>query len=203
MSSQQPGLRPVRLPAADLNEKRIPVTHLPRRKWHRVHQSAYPAKFFSLNTNHRFSHPQCPYPFLYLGADPATCFFERFGDILYDHKLAIANALWRAHGISAMDVPPLPVCDLTNARTLSALNVDLAALMSNRLSIPQEWGCAIQTHPANFRGIKFKSHFNNGFCLAIICRDEIEKRIKEKFIDALPANDAAADWLHDHRVSLY
>src|SRR5437660_2507874 len=174
MSLPQAGERPVRLPAADLEEKEIPITHLRRRRWYRVHQSGYRAKFFSLNTNHRFSHAQCPYPFLYLGGDSATCLFERFGDVMYDRKLAIARSLWQAHCISCLDVPPLSVCDLTNPRTLSALNVDLAALMSNQLSIPQEWGCVIQRHRANFQGIKFKSRFNNGLCLAIICRDEID-----------------------------
>ena len=89
------------------------------------------------------------------------------------------------------------------ARTLSALKVDLSALMHNDLRAPQGWGLAIQRHPANFQGIKFKSRFNPKVCLALFGRDGIEKQLQETLVGALPANDAAADWLHDHKVGPY
>jgi hypothetical protein len=140
---------------------------------------------------------------VYLGSDTATCLFERFGDEMYDRGRAIAQSLWRAHSVSTIRVPEIHVCDLTNARTLSGLMVDLGALAHHDLRTPQEWGLAIQQHPANFQAIKFKSRFNHKICLALFRRDGIEKRLKETFVQPLPANDAAADWLHDHKASLY
>ncbi len=133
----------------------------------------------------------------------ATCLFERFGDEIYDQKRAIAKSLWQAHSVSTVRIPEIHVCDLTNAKTLSALMVDLSALMHPELKTPQAWGQAIQRHPANFQGIKFKSRFNHKVCLALFQRDGIEKQIRETALGALAINDAAADWLHNHKVSLY
>lgn len=203
MIAHDPALRPVRLPPADFRDVRVPITRQKRRLWYRVHQSTYPARFFSLNASHRFSHPECPFEFLYLGGDPATCLFERFGDIAYDRKLAIANSIWRAYSISSLEVPQITVCDLTNAKTLSALRVDLAALTNNDLKIAQAWGLAIQQHPANFEGIKFKSRFNNKVCLAVFRKQSLEERVEEKLLDSLPEADSAVNWLHHHKVSLY
>ena|SRR5882672_4421556 len=203
MTSDDPAVRPVRLPPPDLAGRKIPSTSQSRRSWFRVHQTKFPAKFFSLNSNHRFSHPNCPYPFLYLAMDTATCLFERFGDGMYDRKLAIPRSVWEAHSVSSFEVPHFHVCDLTNARTLSALMVDLSALMNNQLKTPQEWGLAVQNHPANFQGIKFQSRFNHKSCLALFGRDDVEDRIKATLIGSLSSNDSAGDWLHDHRVSLY
>src|SRR5436190_22362994 len=135
MTPETPGLRPLRLPTADFDSIDIPVSSLRDRVWYRVHQSAYPATFFSLNRTHRFSHPDCRCRFLYLGADTATCLFERFGDTLYDEKLAIPNSIWKAHCMSSIRLPQLRVCDLTDAHTLSALNVDLSALTNNNLKV--------------------------------------------------------------------
>jgi hypothetical protein len=173
------------------------------RLWCRVHQSQFGAIHFSLRDIHRFSHPDCPYPYLYLGCDMATCLFERFGDEMYDRTLAIAFSLWQGHSITAIRVPAMHLCDLTSAKTLSALRVDLSTLMHNDLKTPQAWGLALQRHPANFQGIKFKSRFNDKVCLAIFNRDHIEKRIKETAGRSLLDSDAAADWLHEHKVSLY
>jgi len=122
---------------------------------------------------------------------------------MYDRALAIASSLWQAQGITAIRVPAIHVCDLTNARTLSALRVDLSALMHNDLKTPQEWGLAIQRHPANFQGIKFKSRFNGKVCLALFKHDHIEKRIKAASSRALVDADEAVNWLHKHKVSLY
>jgi hypothetical protein len=203
MTPETPALRPVRLPAAGFNDIEIPVSSLRTRVWYRVHQSAYPATFFSLNGNHRFSHPECPWPFLYLGGDTATCLFERFGDTLYDQKLAIPSSIWRAHCMSSIRLPALRVCDLTDARTLSALNVDLSALTNNDLQVPQAWGLAIQQHSAVFGAIQFKSRFNDWFCLAVFNRGDLEKQITETRLESLLDHVPAIDWLHEHKVSLY
>src|SRR5438270_7627143 len=127
--SNNPAARILRLPPADFDRIRIPKTRQPARKWFRVHQSRYQAVHFSLRTIHRFSHKHCSYPLLYLAVDIDTCLFERFGDKAYDQAKAIGRALWQVHSIAAIQVPELQVCDLTNAKTRSALMVDLSALM--------------------------------------------------------------------------
>src|SRR5258706_1493499 len=203
MSSRDPGSRSVRLPSADLRQIAIPISRQAARGWFRVHQSNYAAKFFSLNSSHRFSHRDCSHSFLYLATDPATCLFERFGDTIYDQKMAIPNSLWQAYSLSELRVPAVRGCDLTNPRTLSALRVDVAALTSNRLETPQAWGLAIQSHPAKFQAIKFRSRFNHKVCLALFNRDASEEKVKEKLINTLAKDDLANNWLHDHKVSLY
>jgi hypothetical protein len=102
-----------------------------------------------------------------------------------------------------VQVPEVHICDLTNARTLSAMMADLSALMHYDISGPQEWGLAIQKHPANFQAIKFRSRFNGKACLALFQRDGLEKRLREKGLDRLTNNDGAVDWIEKHKISLY
>jgi len=201
--SNDPPARNLRLPPAGFNGVKIPRTRQPARNWFRVHLSQSPAIRFSLSTSHRFSHKECPYPFLYLAVDIDTCLFERFGDKAYDQQKAIAQSLWQAHSVSAIRVPAAYVCDLTRATTLSALMVDLSALMHNDVATPQQWGLAIQRHPANYQAIKFKSRFNGKACLALFQRDGMETRLQETPLGALSNNDEAVDWLDKHKVSLY
>src|SRR5438128_2475779 len=124
--SHNPAVRTIRLPPANFPTLRIPRTRQPARNWFRVHQSRFGALHFSLNTEHRFSHTDCPWPFLYLALDIGNCLFERFGDQAYDGQRTIPQSLWAAHGVTSVLVPELHLCDLTNARTLSALTVDLS-----------------------------------------------------------------------------
>ena len=156
-----------------------------------------------MNTIHRFSHEDCPYPCLYLAVDLDTGLFERFGDEAYDRQNTVPQSLWAAHCVTSIQVPALQVCDLTNARTLSALRADLSALMHHDLAAPQEWGLAIQRHPANFQGVKFKSRFNGRACLALFRRDAVEERLRQGKPAGLSSNEAAVGWLDKHRVSLY
>jgi hypothetical protein len=201
--SNNPADRTLRLPPASLSTLKIPRTRQPARNWFRVHQSRFSAAHFSLVTHHRYSHQDCQYPVLYLGVDIGTCLFERFGDIAYDRQKSVPQALWNAHVVSTVQVPEIRVCDLTNAKTLSVLLADLSALMHIEVSAPQEWGLAIQRHPANFQAIKFRSRFNGKVCLALFQRDGLEKRLKEKRLASLANDDTAADWLDKHKVSLY
>ena len=201
--SNDPPARNLRLPPAGFNGIKIPRTRQPARNWFRVHLSQSPAIYFWLNTSHRFSHKECPYPFLYLAADIDTCLFERFGDKAYDQQKAIAQSLLQAHSVSAIRVPAAYVCYLTRATTLSALMVDLSALMHNDVATPQQWGLAIQRHPANYQAIKFKSRFNGKACLALFQRDGMETRLQETPLGTLSNDDEAVDWLDKHKVSLY
>lgn len=201
--SNDPSDRPLRLPPVNISEIKIPRTRQPGRNWFRVHQSRHSAAHFSLQTHHRYSHRGCPYPLLYLGVDIHTCLFERFGDKAYDNQNAISQSLWNAHFVSTVQVPEIQVCDLTNARTLATLRVDLSALLHTAIAAPQEWGLAIQRHPANFQGVKYRSRFNGSVCMALFQRDGIETRLRAKQLGHLADDDAAVDWLDKHQISLY
>jgi hypothetical protein len=201
--SDNPVDRRLRLPPSNFSEIKVPRTRQPARNWFRVHQSRHSPARFSLDAHHRYSHKDCPYPLLYIGVDIDTCLFERFGDIAYDKQKAISQSLWNANSVSAVQVPEIYVCDLTNARTLTSLMVDLSALMHTTIAAPQEWGLAIQQHPASFQAIKFKSRFNGKACLALFRRDGIEGRLREKHGGTLDDNDGAVDWLDKHQISLY
>ena len=196
-------IRPLRLPPPDFGHLKVPGRRLPARTWYRVHPGNHDAIHFSLNPGHRFSHPQCPYPLLYLGADIDTCLFERFGGLLYQQATTLSVSLWRANPVSAIKVPALEACDLTQATTLSALRVDLSSLMHHDLATPQQWGLAIQEHPGAFRAIRYASRFNGRPCLALFQRDAIERHLSQTRDETLVASDAAADWLRRHQIRLY
>jgi RES domain len=201
--SNDPAVRTLRFPLANFDYLKVPRTRLPTRNWFKVHQACFSARYFSLNTTHRFSHKDCLYPLLYLAVDVDTCLFERFGDEVYDRQKSLAKSLWDACGVSTIQMPEIHVCDLTKPETLSALRVDLTALTNEKLTIPQEWGLAIQRHPANFQGIKFESRFNDRACLALFGRNGIEKCLRETPLGPLSSHDAAGVWLDKHKVRLY
>jgi hypothetical protein len=201
--SNRPGDRPLRLPPPNFAEMKIPRTRQAGRDWFRIHQSGQSPVHFSVDAHHRYSHKDCSFPILYLAADIQTCLFERFGDKAYDNQNAISQSLWSAHCVSTIWVPKIHVCDLTNSRTLTSLRVDLSALMHTAIAAPQEWGLAIQRHPANFRAVKFKSRFNGNACLALFQRDGIETRLREKQLSRLDDDEMPVDWLDKHQISLY
>lgn len=196
-------MRPRRLPPPDFDKLSIPRTRQPVRNWFRVHQTSFSALHFSLNPAHRFSHEDCPYLALYLGVNMDTCLFERFGDEIYDNAKSLPGSLWNAYSASMVQVPETTVCDLTKPETLSALRVDLSALMNDNLDLPKAWGLAIQRHSRNFQGLKYKSRFNDRTCLVLFQRDSIQSTLAETSLGPLSALDEAVDWLDKHRVNLY
>lgn len=196
-------MRLLRFPPKDFKKFEIPVKSLLPRRWFRVHLSGFPAKFFSLNCNHRFSSPNCRWPLLYVATDARTCLFERFGDVLYGGKIAIPASVWGSYGLSSLEIPELKACDLTDDRTLKSLRIDVHYLMNHDLRPPQGWCAAIQNHPARFEAIKFKSRFNGRACLGIFDRNGLSRRIEEKFMSSLAESRPAVDWLAEHQVSLY
>ncbi len=200
--SSSPTSRPVRLPPPDLATQQLPRTRQIARAWFRVHYKGLNAIYFSLNPGHRYSHPKCPNPILYVAIDPETCLLERFGDYLYDNARHLPQTIWDSTVISRIDAPPLHLCDLSKTTTRSALTVDLTALMNADLSVPQQWGLAIQNHPSQVPAIKFKSRFTDKACLAIFDLPGIRAQLKEAALGPVSAYNPALDWLTKHRVTL-
>jgi hypothetical protein len=194
--------RPIRLPPADLASQSLPGSRQIARAWFRVHRRGHSAIHFSLKPTHRYSHPNCPYPILYVGIDAETCLWEIFGDVVFDNERVVPESHWNDLVISNVQVPDLHLCDLSKTSTRSALTVDLTALMSAEVSVPQQWGLAIQTHPSNVPAIKFKSRFTGNACLAIFDRGSLRRQLRETALGPLSEFDAALNWLTRHEVTL-
>jgi hypothetical protein len=139
---------------------------------------------------------------LYVGVDPETCLWERFGDKLFDGGHSLPRTHWDDASISAIDVPLLQLCDLASTVTRGAITVDLSALMNDDLSVPQAWGLAIQKHPDDAPAIKFKSRFTGRSCVAIFERGSTPGQLKEKALGPLNLFTPALGWLRKHQISL-
>src|SRR6266581_1662709 len=189
-------------PGADFDQRVIPVTRQPQCGWFRVHKSGSPAVWFGKFPHHRFSHPNCPFPLLYVGATIQTCLWEFFGDEIFEGRHVISETRWRGCCVSQISVPDLKVCTVTLARTREAMGVDRASLLAADLAIPQAWGLAVQEHPAAFRAIKYSSRFMDQLCLGLFDRDRPALHIKAKPLGALNDLDAAVNWLHERKVAL-
>jgi hypothetical protein len=200
--ASNPALRPIRLPPANLATQTLPQTRQIARAWYRVHQSKYAAIYFSLFPTHRFSHPNCSNKFLYVAMDPETCLWEFFGDKMFDNGHSLPKTHWDDASISRIDVPPLHLCDLAKTSTRSAITVDLTALMHDDITVPQEWGLAIQNHPAQVPAIKFKSRFTGTACLAIFERGSVPSLLKEHGFGPINQYDLALHWLSKNKVAL-
>jgi len=152
---------------ADFNQRTIPAPRQPQRPWFRVHRSGSPAIQFGIRAHHRFSHPKCPFPLLYIGATIHACLWECFGDdVLPGGHRVISAAKWDGSSLSRIAVPQLKVCAVGQEPTRDAMGVDKASLLAADLSIPQAWGLAVQQHPAAFEAIKYSSRFIDQPCLA-------------------------------------
>ena len=134
--------------------------------------------------------------------DVETCFWEIFGDAIFDNERALPKTQWDDLIISMIHLPHLRLCDLSKTTTRGALAVDLASLMNDDLSVPQEWGLAIQMHPSQVQAVKFKSRFTGSACLAIFDRGGIRHRIRKTPLSSLNEFDPALAWLAKHKVTL-
>jgi hypothetical protein len=202
MSSDPSPSRVLVLPGSDFNQKPIPVTPQRLRIWFRVHRAGAPPILFGNSPHHRFSHRECPYPLLYVGASIQTCLWEVFGDDVFRGKRTISETRWRSSCISQITVPALGLCALTLERTRDAMNVDRASLLAADLTVPQAWGLAVQRHPAGFHAIKYSSRFMDQACLALFDRGTFRVELKAELLGALNDLDAAVDWLHERKAAL-
>ena len=136
-SSGNKKARPVWTPPADLDQRSIPRHRQPARIWFRVHGKNDPALTFRRAAHHRFSHPDSPHQLLYVGSDPATCLWERFGDDVFRGCRALSRHVWADSVLSQIRVPEIHVCDLTNTGLRTVLTVDRASLMSHDFAVTQ------------------------------------------------------------------
>lgn len=202
MSSKPKPARALLRPAADFDQREIPVTRQPVRHWFRVHKSDSSPIVFGTFAHHRFSHPDCPYLLLYVGATIQTCLWEVFGDDIFLGKRTISGGKWQGSSVSQITVPEVRVCAVSLERTRDAMGVDKAGLFAADLTIPQAWGLAMQRHPASFQGINYSSRFLDQPCLALFDRDKLRAQLKVTHLGELSDLDVAVDWLHERGAAL-
>lgn len=194
--------RPLRLPPPEFPSLDVPVTPYPARMLWRLHALGQSALHFSINPDHRFSHTACAANLLYLGEELTTCIWERFGDDILNVDARVSLALWTSRALSRVTVPTLRLCDLTDELTRSRAKVDVSALTHTDLSVPQAWGLAIQQHPANFDGLRYRSRFDNQPCITLFERAPLVPQLREALAGAL-ADAAEADaFVTQHTISL-
>jgi hypothetical protein len=189
-------------PAPDLKERQIPATRQPARAWFRLHRSTASAVSFGLHPFHRFSHATAPYPVLYLGPNISTCLWEVFGDDVFQDNRVIAASKWRERSVSRITVPELKVCAVSLEKTRDVMGVDKASLLAVDLTVPQEWGLAVQEHPTSFQAIKYTSRFVDQPCLALFDRGDLSAQLKVNLLGSLDELDPAIDWLHERKAAL-
>lgn len=200
--SNNPGSRPSYLPGRDFDQLAVPITRQPRRNWFRVHRSGISAIQFGIRAHHRFSHASSPFPLLYVGASLSVCLWEYFGDEIFGGRHVISAARWNSCSVSRITVPALKVCAVSLEATRNVLGVDKASLLAADISIPQQWGLAVQRHPATFEGIKYSSRFVNQPCLALFDRGRLAARLQETLLGELQDIDAAVEWLDEREAAL-
>ena len=194
--------RPLYTPSTDFNQRTIPATRQPRRAWFRVHRSGSAAIQFAIRSHHRFSHLNCPFPLLYVGASIPACLWEYFGDDVFRGQRVISAARWNACSLSRIAVPQLRVCTVSREPARDAMGVDKASLLASDLGIPQAWGLAVQQHPAAFEAIEYSSRFTDQPCLALFDRGGMAVQLSETLLGPLNSLDAAVDWLGERRAAL-
>lgn len=139
---------------------------------------------------------------MYVGATPSACLWECFGDDVLGSLRAIPAAKWNGYSISQIFIPQLKVCAVSQEPTRDAMGVDKASLLAIDLTVPQEWGLAVQKHPAAFEAIKYSSRFIDQPCLALFDRGGMAAKFRGTLVGPLNSVDAAVDWLDDRRAVL-
>lgn len=197
-----PDQRPIRLPPPEFSALDVPVTPYPARELWRLHGQGQSALYFSYNPEHRFGHAACPAKLLHLGEELTTCIWERFGDDILNVDARVSEGLWRTRALSRVQVPALRLCDLTDELTRSRAKVDVSALTHTDLSVPKAWGLAIQQHPVNFDGLRYRSRFDNQPCIALFERAPLVPQLREILIGALADTAEADAFATQHNISL-
>jgi hypothetical protein len=194
--------RPIRLPGNGFARADLPTVSI---KWNhclRIHGDQWNGAQFRLTDRHRFSHPDAPSGLLYLGENFDTCVWERFGDAILD-PYGIGREVWNECRLTRIAfVEPLKICDLTDLATRRTLGVDLSALNHTNLAIPQAWGLAIQTHPAQPDGLRYLSRFTDQPCFALFERPGISAKLATEPLELLPDLDEDDAFLDTHRIAL-
>lgn len=197
--------RPVHLPPKDFGSRTISVAAQKAGTWYRVFPGAFNPIYFSKNDANRFSPSAGPCGALYVAADPETCLMETYGDRIYGFKqrneqVALPDSDWKSRHVALLTVPALPICDLTNPKTLQECGVDATALVYPELAVPQAWAVAIMQHPANFAGIRYLSRFTHAPCLAIF--DRVPNVGVRRSLGSLPTIAAADRILEQFNIAL-
>ena len=131
-----------------------------------------------------------------------TCIWEVFGGDVFEGNRVIAASKWRERSVSRITVPELKVCAVSLEKTRDVMGVDKSSLLAVDLTVPQDWGLAVQEHTASFQALKYTSRFVDQPCLALFERDGLPARLKVSLLGRLEDLDPAIDWLHERKAAL-
>lgn len=195
--------RPVHLPPADFDSRKIPFKRKGLARWWRLHSNVSHPVFFSTLSGNRFAVPGLGT--LYLGGNARSCLLEKYGDEIYgarnqEKRPELAASDWRDRVLTAVGVPGIIVCDLTSAATLAACGVDMGTLANPHLRFPQAWAKAIMEHPTGFDGILYSSRFTQGPCLALFNRRPLKIKLLQS--TALSAHPDGLKLLSEFQIAL-
>jgi hypothetical protein len=121
---------------------------------------------------------------------------------VFQDNRVIAASKWRERSVSRITVPELKVCAVSLEKTRDVMGVDKASLLAVDLTVPQEWGLAVQGHPTSFQAIKYTSRFVDQPCLALFDRGDLSAQLKVNLLGSLDELDPAIDWLHERKAAL-
>ena len=80
--------------------------------------------------------------------------------------------------------------------------MDVSALTHTDLSVPKAWGLAIQQHPVDFDGLRYRSRFDNQPCIALFKRAPLVAQLREILVGDLAAAAEADAFITQHTLSL-
>lgn len=126
----------------------------------------------------RFSHPDLPFPVLYLARERLNGFWECFGDELNDQPqgqkaLSLARHLAPRQWVRFTIAPPLRVIDVTQPDTLRHLGADGATFLAE-YNLTQAWSAALMGHPSQIDGFYYRSRLDSDqMCLAVFGRPHL------------------------------
>jgi len=160
-------LKPLRLPPKDPASLELVDETLAKSGWWRLHFPGRAVRF-TLNEEHRFSHPLGRYPVLYAASDEETAAMEVYGDVFFARRtrVAVARSEWEARVFSRLRLPSVAVANLTFAG-MAAAKVDASALMHRSRRVTHQWGRAVMDHPSGFHGLLYASRFTGRMCVAL------------------------------------
>jgi RES domain len=193
--------RPIYTPPSDFAGRPLIGSAVTITPWFRVHPIDKSAIYFGKRANNRFTPRNSPLGVWYVAEDLHTALYELFGDEMIGSNRRIREFRWLNSRVSEVHFSStVSVCDFSDEQSRIRLGVDLSALMTPDLDVPQQGALAVMNHGAMVNGIQYQSRFTPRKCLALFDRRNIGATINTKLLGALSSLTEANKFLDDNEV---
>lgn len=194
-----------RIPPSWLGDRSLPLRRMSR-KWYRCAVRERPLVEWDCRATSRFSGPGLPFSSLYLAEDPATAFWECFGDDLLDRatsERAVSSAAFASREIVEFLLPAAwRFLDVTSATVQRAIGADGSTFRSG-YSVTQAWAKALMEHRSSPWGLLYESRLNDGRkCLALWGRPGLQPDIQARVLHPLSDDTAVLEAMFRNRVAI-